>query len=299
VPDVPTPRAATQRYTIAVERERREVVTAQLWAAGATGVWEQPDHLVAWFADRDVTGLPAGGEFTAEPDRDWQADWKATIAPVDAGRFCLVPTWLVDDHRAADDEVTLVLDPGRAFGSGHHATTAQCLELLDGVAVDGRAAGDLAGLRVADVGCGSGVLAIAAARLGADAVGTDVDPDAIAVTAENAARNGVTVRAGAGSTTEARELLGGPADLVLANLVTDTIAELARALVALLRPGGTLIASGIAEDRAEVAIVPLREAGLVIDDRRARDGWVALRGHRAAAVPAPPDGDAGGVGVAR
>jgi ribosomal protein L11 methyltransferase len=298
LPDVPTPPAASQRYTLAVERGRREVVTAQLWAAGATGVWEQPGHLVAWFADREVPGLPPGGEFTAEPDRDWQADWKATIAPVHAGRFCLVPTWLADDHRAADDEVTLVLDPGRAFGSGHHATTAQCLELLDEVEVGGHAAGDLAGLRVADVGCGSGVLAIAAARLGADAVGTDVDPDAIAVTAENAARNGVAVPAGAGSTAEARDLLGGSADLVLANLVTDTIAELAAALVDLLRPGGILIASGIAEDRAEVAVAPLRAAGLEIDDRRARDGWVALRGHRAATVPPPPDGDAGGVGVA-
>jgi ribosomal protein L11 methyltransferase len=295
VPDVPPSRVVHQRYTLRVERELREVVAAQLFAAGATGVWEQTHHLVAWFPHRDVDGLPAGGQFTDEPDRDWQADWKATIAPVDAGRFCLVPTWLVEEHDPRDGEVTLVLDPGRAFGSGHHATTAQCLELLDDLAA-ARPGGDLTGVRVADVGCGSGVLAVAASKLGATAVGTDVDPDAVAVTAENATRNGVAVPARVGSSSAARELLDGPADVVLANLVTDTVAELADELAALLAPGGVLIASGIAADRAEVALGPLRAAGTVIDDQRERHGWIALRAHRDPAAPARTDGAPGGTG---
>jgi ribosomal protein L11 methyltransferase len=286
--------APLQRYTVPVDRDRREVVTAELWAAGATGVWEQPTHLIAWFPDREVDGLPPGGAFTDEPDRDWQAEWKATIRPVRAGRFAIVPTWLADAHEPEADEVTLVLDPGRAFGSGHHATTTLCLELLDELALDGRDTGDLSGLRVADVGCGSGVLAIAAARGGATVVGTDLDPDAVAVTAENAGRNGVAVRAEVGSTAEAARALGGPADVVLANLVTDTVAELADELVGLLRPGGTLIASGIATDREDVASVPLGRAGLTVDERRHRDGWSVVRGHRDAAGPAPPDGAAGG-----
>jgi ribosomal protein L11 methyltransferase len=298
VPDAPTSRAAQQRYTLPVDRDRRELVAARLWAAGASGVWEQPDHLVAWFPHRDVVGLPPGGEFTDEPDRDWQADWKATISPVDAGRFCLVPTWLVTDHVPRDGEVTLVLDPGRAFGSGHHATTAQCLELLDDLAST-RESGDLTGVRIADVGCGSGVLAVAAAKLGAVAVGTDVDPDAVAVAAENATRNGVEVPTRVGSSSAARELLGGPADVVLANLVTDTIAELADELAGLSTPGGVLIVSGIAADRAEVALGPLRAAGAVVDDQRERDGWVALRAHRAPGAPARTDGAAGGAGARR
>jgi ribosomal protein L11 methyltransferase len=239
-------------------------------------VWEQPGQLVAWFPTRDVDGLPAGGTFTDEPDRDWQAEWKATIAPVLAGRFAVVPTWLADEHEPAPGETTIVLDPGQAFGSGHHATTAQCLELLDELdaeaSLDGRA--------VADVGCGSGVLAIAAAMLGARAVGTDIDPDAVAVTRRNAAANGVEVATAAGSVAAALELLGDDAEVVLANLVTDTVAELAPELVAAIGDGGTLIVSGIAADRRRRATDPLREAGLHIEDERERDGWVALRGRR-------------------
>lgn len=266
--------AARYRYTLPVTREDAQVAAAALWVAGATGVWEQPGRLIAWFAETDVPGLPPGGTFTPEPDRDWQAEWKATIEPVIAGRFAVVPTWLADEHTPATDETTVILDPGRAFGSGHHATTAQCLELLD----DLDAAGALAGRGVADVGCGSGVLAIAAAMRGARAVASDIDPDAVEVTAENAARNQVEVPVAVGSVDAALTLLGGPADVVLANLVTDTLAELATSLVAALGGTGTLIASGIAADRADIAIGPLVRAGLHIEVRRERDGWIALRG---------------------
>jgi ribosomal protein L11 methyltransferase len=269
---------ATQRYTVPVAREDAEVVAAALWSAGASGVWERPGQLVAWFADREVVGLPPGGTFTEEPDRDWQAEWKATISPVLAGRFAIVPTWLVDDHAPAPDETTVVLDPGRAFGSGHHATTAQCLELLDELDT----AGALAGRTLVDVGCGSGVLAIAAAMRGARAVGSDIDPEAVEITAENARRNGVDVPAAVGSVEAALALVGGPADVVVANLVTDTIAELAADLVDAIGPGGCLIASGIAADREARATEPLRAAGLHLDERRERQGWVALRGHRPA-----------------
>jgi ribosomal protein L11 methyltransferase len=285
------PSAPQQRYTLPVAREDAEVLAAALWSAGATGVWEQPGQLVAWFTDREVPGLPPGGTFTEEPDRDWQAEWKATITPVHAGRFAVVPTWLADQHVPAPDETTLVLDPGRAFGSGHHATTAQCLELLD--ELDG--AGGLAGRTVVDVGCGSGVLAIAAAMRGARAVGSDVDPDATEVTAQNAARNGVEIPTAVGSVEAATALLGGPAEVVLANLVTDTVAELASGLVAAVAAGGTLIASGIAADRADRALEPLLAAGLHLEERRERDGWVALRGSRRAGAPAE-DARVGGSG---
>jgi ribosomal protein L11 methyltransferase len=251
------------RYELPVDPAEAERQAAWLWAAGALGVWQQPGQLTAWFADRS-DAVPAGGSWSVEPDRDWQEEWKATIAPVRAGRLVVVPSWLVDDHLAAPDELTLVLDPGRAFGSGHHATTTLCLELLDELDLDGR--------RVLDVGCGTGVLAIAAAARGAEVLAVDVDPEAVEVTRENAARNGVALTARTGSV----EVADGPVDVVVANLMTDVIADLAEALVTLARP--TLVASGITERRQERALGPLRAAGLVVEELRARDGWVAVRG---------------------
>ncbi|HSK23905.1 MAG TPA: 50S ribosomal protein L11 methyltransferase [Egicoccus sp.] len=260
----PGPGRSTARYELPVDPAETEIAAAHLWAAGALGVWERPAVLVSWFAERTDT-VPAGGSWSVEPDHDWQAAWKATIRPVHAGRFAIVPTWLVDEHGPAPDEVTLVLDPGRAFGSGHHATTTLCLELLSDL--------DLAGAGVADIGCGTGVLAIAAARLGAEVVAVDIDPDAVEVTRENAARNDVEVRTAVGSVDD----LDGPVDVVVANLVTDVVAALAVPLVA---AGRTLVVSGITAERREVALGPLRDAGLRIERTLERDGWIAVLGRR-------------------
>lgn len=263
------------RLVLPCRPQEAEVLAARLWALGALGVWDRGDELVAWFADR-IAAVPASARWELEPDRDWQAAWKATIAPVHAGRFSVVPTWLVDQHRPADDEEILVLDPGRAFGSGHHATTVLCLELLDGLDLDGRA--------VADVGCGSGVLGIAAARRGAQVVAVDIDRDALAVTAENAARNGVMIETRHGGV----ERLEGPMDVVAANLLTDTVAHLAEQLMDASRD--ILVVSGITAARAEVALEPLRRAGMETIEVREHDGWVAVLGrspHSVATGPHP------------
>lgn len=266
--------ADAHRYTLPRTPDLdAELVGAELFSAGALGVWERPDTLVAWF-DAPTDAVPVGGVWEVEPDRDWQAEWKATIRPVHAGRVAIVPTWLAEDHVPADGEVTLVLDPGRAFGSGHHATTTMCLELLQGL--------DLVGARVLDVGCGTGVLALAAARLGADEVqAVDVDPEAVAVTGENASRNGLEVTVRRGSV----EAAGGTAGVVLANLATDTVVALAERLVAATRPGGALIVSGIATERAARAIGALTAAGLAVAETRTRDGWTAVLGHTAPRGP--------------
>lgn len=271
------------RYELDVAPEDREVAAALLLAAGARGVLERPTGVTAWF-DGDDVQLPAqvgGGRLTPEPDRDWQAEWKATIRPVHAGRFAVVPTWLVDEHRPREGETTLVLDPGRAFGSGHHATTTLCLETLDEL--------DLTGRTVADVGCGSGILAIAAAAHGARAAGSDLDADAIPVAAANAARNGVDVALGEGSTETVVRLLGAPADVVVANLVTDTVLALTDQLLAATAPGGMLVVSGIARARGQLVVDRLEEAGLRQVSRRDRDGWVALTGRREGATAVTSD----------
>jgi ribosomal protein L11 methyltransferase len=264
--DVPQTKAAPvrdhHRYTLALPPgEDAEVTAARLWAAGALGVWTRPDTLVSWF-ETPTDDVPGGGSWAPEPARDWQAEWKATVAPVHAGRFAVVPSWLADEHAAAADEHAIVLDPGQAFGSGHHATTTLCLELLSSI--------DLTGARVLDVGCGTGVLAIAAALAGAGEVtAVDVDADAVAVTRRNAAANHVAVTARVGSVDGATPRH----DVVLANLVTDTVAALAAPLAA--ATGSHLVTSGIATEREDRALDALVAAGLAVDDVRRRDGWTA------------------------
>jgi ribosomal protein L11 methyltransferase len=262
------------RYELPVAPDEVELRTAQLWAAGALGVWQLPGRLVAWFHAPDAP-VPGGGSWTLEPDRDWQAEWKATIGPVHAGRIAVVPSWLADEHVPGEDELTLVLDPGRAFGSGHHATTALCLEALDEL--------DLEGRHVADVGCGTGILAIAAAARGARVVAVDVDPEAVEVTTVNAQRNGVELAVRVGSV----DALEAPADVVVANLVTDVIVALAPQLVAMT--GERLVASGITVGRQARALAALQDAGLRVDEVRERDGWVVVTG--APTVPAEGAGD--------
>lgn len=265
----------TQRLEIPLRGGRSnetEVLVAYLWSAGALGVWEQPDMVVAWFTQRLERLDPRlqGGRWADEPDRDWQAEWKASIGPVRAGRTAVVPTWLIEEHRPGPGELTLALDPGRAFGSGHHATTLMCLEALDELDLDG----GLAGRRVADVGCGSGVLAIAAAARGAHVQAVDIDPAAVDVTRENAERNGVHLDVHQGSV----DSLNRPVDVVVANLITDVVADLATDLVAATTD--RLIVSGITTARADVALTPLREAGVHLEELRDRDGWVVVIARR-------------------
>jgi ribosomal protein L11 methyltransferase len=241
-----------------------DVIAARLWAAGALGLQELPGELVAWF-DTRLDSVPPGGDWEQQPDEDWLAAWREGIEPVRAGRVVVVPTWLAEDHVARPGDVVVVLDPGVAFGPGHHATTRQCLDVLQEVLRPGQ--------RVLDVGCGTGVLAIAAALLGAaEVTGVDVDADAVRTTRANARDNRVAVAADLGG----GEVVTEPADVVLANIITPTLLEIVEELVGCVRPGGLGVLSGVSSDRAAEVAAVYAAAGAAPVRRTDEDGWAML-----------------------
>jgi len=209
-------------------------------------------------------------------EADWAEAWKAYFPVMRIGRRLVIrPTWR--RHRRGPDDVVLALDPGMAFGTGLHPTTRLCLAAVESLADRGA----VDGARVLDVGCGSGILAIAAVRLGAaTAFGVDTDPIAIEATTANARRNSVMrrVRARAGSLPSGQP----PFDVVLANLIAGVLVPLAPALREEMRPGGTLLASGIFVDRETEVATAFATAGLTVTGRTAEGDWVALEAVRGA-----------------
>ena len=200
-------------------------------------------------------------------DAAWADAWKEHYVAQRIGRVVIVPSWV--DEPLADGEVAITLDPGMAFGTGLHPTTRGCLELLQEQSpmLD----------RLLDVGCGSGILALAALRLGASsAVGLDTDPLAVAAARENAERNALAdrfdVRAGSLSAEPAERF-----PLVVANLVAAVLVSLAPRVAAHTAPAGTVLASGIIEPRATEVLEALSASGLRAVDRRDDGEWVSLR----------------------
>jgi ribosomal protein L11 methyltransferase len=200
-------------------------------------------------------------------DSDWTDAWKRHYVPQRTGRIVIVPSWVV--HEEAPDDAVVILDPGMAFGTGLHPTTRACLALLQEVAP--------MPVRILDVGCGSGILALAALRLGAEsAVGYDTDPLAVEAAHANAERNGLDGRF------EVRPGTLPPAaterfPLVLANLVATLLVDLATSLAAHLAPGGVLVASGIIAGRADEVVRAFVATGLTVTHTRDDGEWVALR----------------------
>lgn len=207
-------------------------------------------------------------------EADWAEAWKEHFHVLRLGRRLVIkPSWR--RHHKADDEVVIDLDPGMAFGTGLHPTTRLCLEALEARAERGPLG------RALDVGCGSGILSIAAVKFGATrALGVDIDPIAIEATVANARHNRVGKRVRAHEGTIPTD--EGPFDLVLANLIAGLLVEHAENLAAELVPGGTLIASGIFIDREPEVRRALEAAGLEITGRRDETDWVALEAQRPA-----------------
>jgi ribosomal protein L11 methyltransferase len=203
-------------------------------------------------------------------EADWENNWKQYYKPMEIGqRLLVIPQWEQADTRG---RVPLILNPGLTFGTGSHATTRLCL-----TALEQRIHG---GERVLDLGCGSGILSIAALKLGAaHAFACDIDETCRDVAYENAALNGIdrdtyTVRTGDILTDQPLQTeIGGGYDVVLANIVADVIIALAPAVRPLLKPEGVFICSGIIDDRAVEVANRLRQAGLAILESHRSEGW--------------------------
>ena len=246
---------------------------------GTTPLWSNT-HLLALFeADTDPANLVAhlqlltGGELPSHEiehieDQDWERSWMDNFQPMRFGRrLWIVPSW----HEAPEPEaVNLLLDPGLAFGTGTHPTTALCLEWLDGQ--------ELANCTVIDFGCGSGILAIAALLLGApQAIGTDIDPQALEASRDNASRNGID---------PARfpvhlpaDMPQQPAEVVVANILAGPLVQLAPQITALVKSGGRLALSGILAEQAEEVRAAYADA-FDLDPTANKDGWVRISGIR-------------------
>lgn len=232
---------------------------AQLRDAGMLGTAEVAGGTDVYCAER-VDGLELTGEWERVEDQDWHAQWQARMTPVTAGPWTVTPSW---HATGAPDEI--VIDPGQAFGTGHHETTAGCLRALADLPLDGR--------RVLDLGTGTGVLAIAAARRGASVVAVDIDPLAVQATQVNARRNDVRLDVRSG---DPDVVAGERFEVVLANLTSAVLTQLAPTLAGLLGPDGTLVASGIGNERATHVIAALREAGLLPESSPGAE-WTLIR----------------------
>ncbi|MBU6423568.1 MAG: 50S ribosomal protein L11 methyltransferase [Chloroflexi bacterium] len=194
-------------------------------------------------------------------DEDWLESWKSQFTPIAIGPFFVRPSW----STASAAGIEIVLDPGMAFGTGLHPTTRQCLEAV------GRL--DLAGRSVLDVGTGSGILAVAAAKRGAGrVVAVDVDPLAVRAAEENARRNDVSVEVALGSAAD----VPGAFDVVLGNLVADVLVRIAADLRARVARGGVLVCAGIVAEKEALVVRALADAGLARRRRDQREDWVRL-----------------------
>ncbi|MDR0397147.1 MAG: 50S ribosomal protein L11 methyltransferase [Oscillospiraceae bacterium] len=210
-------------------------------------------------------------------DSDWANAWKQYFKPFRVGkRLVIKPSW--EPYASAPSDIVLELDPGMAFGTGTHETTALCLELLEDVVQEGDTA--------LDVGTGSGILAIAAAMLGAKRIiAVDQDPDAVKVARENIERNALSehIRAlaadlleGLDQSADTRAYVIGRADLVIANILADVIIRLAPSAFTALRTGGRIVASGIIKDRVKDVREAFSQTGFIIERERSSGEWVAM-----------------------
>ena len=262
----------------------RDSVGAWLVARTGQAVEERDDGtLVAFAPDKEAAaalveelGREVDAPVVIEPRRvesaDWSTRWREGLGPRKLGRLTIIPSWLPEAWEP--DPFTIVLDPETAFGSGEHGSTRAALTLLSRLLRPGD--------RVLDLGSGSGILAIAAIKLGADrAIGIEIDPEANEVAVRNAARNGVSDRVefldGDAATLAP---LVGPADLLLSNILRAVNTALLPVIARTLRPGGFGIFSGMEQPEAEEFRRTLTDAGFKLVQETLDAGWWGVAAER-------------------
>ena len=256
-------------FDIDCSQDQKDLLIADLFELGSSGINEMDGFVRAFFDDEAVRAelrarFPEAREAAAD-DRDWVEYSRRQWQPRCVGRrFFLVPEWL--DTPAPDGRIRIVINAGQAFGTGAHESTRLCLELLEGMVRPEH--------RVADVGTGSGILAEAAARLGArEVVACDVDPVSVESASAAFVAAGFPIHVFTGS---AAGLPAAAFDLITANISPETLAAIAGDLKRALRPEGRMILSGIEEPDLPVLESALQAHGLRIVETRAESNWRAL-----------------------
>lgn len=262
--------------------DQRDAVAAWLVQRTGQAIEERADGTLVSFAgsseDADAFALELEGAFGFEvisqelPEVDWTTAWRDGLGVRQVGRVTLVPSWV--EHRPKPGDCVITMDPESAFGSGEHGSTRAALLLLDRWIKPGDS--------VIDLGTGSGILAIAAARLGASrVVGVELDPEALPVAEQNAVRNGVerTVRFLEGDAATLTPLLG-PADVAVSNILRLVNTALLPPIHRAVRNGGTAIFSGMETSEATDFRAPLLAAGFQIMSEIIDEGWWAVAAER-------------------
>jgi ribosomal protein L11 methyltransferase len=272
-------------FNIDVPVESKEALMNMAYEAGSLGFVENENNLVIYFPDHlgidklnryfnsfkailKDAGLPHDFSFgyVYISERDWNESWKKKFQPIDVGQnLSIIPPW----EEPKSGRINLIIDPGMAFGTGHHDTTRTCLEHIERISREGSK--DL----FLDVGTGTGILAIGASKLGfSEVVGVDIDPLAIDAAQRNAVLNGlnnVTILQGNISITE------GVYDVIAANLLSDILIAIAPEIAARLKKGATALLSGMIIGQEDEVIAAMEKEGLKFRERH-YDGvrWVTL-----------------------
>jgi len=270
-----------RQISLVVPEDLKDALVGELTATGALGVWDDGEHLVAYFRDPvdtelvvnavhdlfERSGLPLPSlSWESIRDQDWAEDWKKTWSTFPIGkRFFVIPSW--SDPSCPADRIPIYLDPGQAFGTGTHETTQLTLEAMERWIEPGQA--------VLDIGTGSGILAIAAAWLGAGSVvGCDVDPVSVEVAAENCIRNDQgAIRLVCGSV---ESIESNTADLVLCNLTADVIGRILGDVDRILKAPAIAVFSGVLNSQSADLKEKLQQMGQTILQETSRGEWCVL-----------------------